>query len=101
MASVNRPLPVAAEYSGMEISELKRLKEMEQELAQFKRIVADLTLQNRVLKDVIEKSSEACTEAGAGGLCQVQIQRSESAAGLSHLQYQQFGLLLSSAQTRG
>lgn len=42
-------------YSGMEVSELKRLKEMEQELAQFKRIVADLILQNRVLKDVIEK----------------------------------------------
>jgi len=42
-------------YPGMEISELKRLREMEQELAQFKRIVADLTLQNRVLKDVIEK----------------------------------------------
>ena len=42
-------------YSGMDVSDLKRLKEMEQELAQFKRIVADLTLQNRVLKDVIEK----------------------------------------------
>jgi len=28
---------------------------MEHELTQFKRIVADLTLQNRVLKDVIEK----------------------------------------------
>ena len=39
----------------MDVSDLKRLKEMEQELAQFKRIVADLTLQNRVLKDVIEK----------------------------------------------
>lgn len=42
-------------YSGMDVSELKRLKELEAELAQFKRIVADLTLQNRVLKDVIEK----------------------------------------------
>ena len=42
-------------YSGMDVSDLKRLKEMEQELAQFKRIVADLTLHNRVLKDVIEK----------------------------------------------
>lgn len=42
-------------YSGMDVSDLKRLKEMEQELAQFKRIVADLTLQNWVLKDVIEK----------------------------------------------
>lgn len=42
-------------YAGMQVSELKRLKEMEAELSQFKRIVADLTLQNRILKDVIEK----------------------------------------------
>jgi putative transposase len=42
-------------YSGMEASDLKKLKDMESELAQFKRIVADLTLQNRILKDVIEK----------------------------------------------
>ena len=42
-------------YSGMEASDLKRLKDMEQELSQFKRIVADLTLQNRILKDVIKK----------------------------------------------
>jgi len=42
-------------YSGMDASDLKRLKDMEHELAQFKRIVADLTLQNRILKDVIEK----------------------------------------------
>ena len=42
-------------YSGMEASDLKKLKDMESELAQFKRIVADLTLQNRIIKDVIEK----------------------------------------------
>ena len=42
-------------YSGMDASEQKRYKEIEAELAQFKRIVADLTLQNRVLEDVIEK----------------------------------------------
>ena len=42
-------------YGGLEINELKRLKELEAELSQFKRIVADLTLENRVLKDVIEK----------------------------------------------
>ena len=42
-------------YSGMEVNDLKKMKEMEAELAQFKRIVADLTLQNRILKDVIEK----------------------------------------------
>lgn len=42
-------------YGGMQVNELKRMKEMESELSQFKRIVADLTLQNRILKDVIEK----------------------------------------------
>ncbi len=42
-------------YGGMDVHNLMRLKEMEAELAQFKRIVADLTLQNRVLKDVIGK----------------------------------------------
>ena len=33
-------------HGGMDVSELKRMKEMEAELSQFKRIVADLTLQN-------------------------------------------------------
>ncbi len=42
-------------YGGMSVNDLKKLKELEAELSQFKRIVADLTLQNRVLKDVIEK----------------------------------------------
>lgn len=44
-----------SKYGGMETSQLKKMKEMEAELAQFKKIVADLTLQNHVLKDVIEK----------------------------------------------
>ena len=44
-----------SKYGGMEVSQLKKIKEMEAELAQFKKIVADLTLQNHVLKDVIEK----------------------------------------------
>jgi putative transposase len=42
-------------YSGMDVSQLKQLKEMERDLSQYKRIVAELTLQNTVLKDVIEK----------------------------------------------
>ena len=44
-----------SKYSGMDASQLKRLKEMERELAQYKKLVAELTLQNTVLKDVIEK----------------------------------------------
>lgn len=42
-------------YSGMEVAQLKKLKEIEAELAQYKRIVAEQSLQIVVLKDVIEK----------------------------------------------
>lgn len=39
----------------MEVAQLKKLKEMETELAQYKRIVAEQSLQIVALKDVIEK----------------------------------------------
>jgi len=39
----------------MEVSQLKKLKELEGEISQYKNIVAELTLQNTILKDVIEK----------------------------------------------
>jgi putative transposase len=42
-------------YGGMNASDLKRLKETEQELAQLKRMYADMALENRALKDLIEK----------------------------------------------
>jgi putative transposase len=42
-------------YSGLEVSQLRKLKEVEAELAQYKKIVAEQTLQITVLKDVIEK----------------------------------------------
>jgi len=42
-------------YSGMDASQLKQLKEMEKELAQYKKIVAEQALHITVLKDVIEK----------------------------------------------
>lgn len=44
-----------AKYSGMDVAQLKKLKEMEAELAQYKKIVAEQTLHITVLKDVIEK----------------------------------------------
>ena len=44
-----------SKYGGMDSSDLKRMKEMERELSQFKRVYADLALENRALKDVIEK----------------------------------------------
>jgi len=42
-------------YSGMDLNQLKQMKEMEKELSQYKKIVAELTFQNTILKDVIEK----------------------------------------------
>lgn len=42
-------------YAGMDASQLKRLKELEAEVAQYKRMYAEAALDNRVLKDVIEK----------------------------------------------
>ena len=39
----------------MEASDLKRMKELEQELSKFKRMYADLAYENHALKDLIEK----------------------------------------------
>ena len=42
-------------YGGMEASDVKRMKEMEAELSQYKKIVAELTFENRAMKGFIEK----------------------------------------------
>lgn len=44
-----------ARYGGMEASDVKRMKEMEAELSQYKKIVAELTFENRAMKGFIEK----------------------------------------------
>ena len=44
-----------SKYGGMSASELKRMNEMETELSQLKRMYADLALENRATKDLIEK----------------------------------------------
>jgi len=41
-----------SQYGGMKSGEAKRLKELEQENARLKRAVADLTLDNQMLKEV-------------------------------------------------
>jgi putative transposase len=42
-------------YGGMEASDIKRLREVETENSKLKRMFADLALENRALKDLIEK----------------------------------------------
>jgi putative transposase len=44
-----------SKYGGLEASDLKRLKELESELAQYKRMYAELAHENYALKDVISK----------------------------------------------
>jgi len=42
-------------YGGMDVSEARRLRELEEENRQLKRLVADLSLDNQVLKDINSK----------------------------------------------
>ena len=44
-----------AKYGGMEASDIKRLKELEDENRKLKQMYAELSLEYKVLKDVIEK----------------------------------------------
>lgn len=44
-----------SKYGGMEVQELKRLKELEEENRKLKQMYADLALDNKILKDVLEK----------------------------------------------
>ena len=44
-----------SKYGGMSASDLKRMKEMERELGQYKRMYAELAHENFALKDVIDR----------------------------------------------
>lgn len=44
-----------SKYGGLDASDLKRLRELECENSQLKRMYADLSLENNALKDLISK----------------------------------------------
>ncbi|MBE1427283.1 putative transposase [Desulfomicrobium macestii] len=44
-----------AKFGGMEASDIRRLKELEEENSKLKRMFANLSLENEALKDVIAK----------------------------------------------
>jgi putative transposase len=44
-----------AKYSGMSVSDLKRMKELEEENRRLKQMYANLSIDYQVLKDIVEK----------------------------------------------
>jgi len=44
-----------AKYAGMGLTELRKLKAMEEENRQLKKLVADLSLDKQILQDVLSK----------------------------------------------
>lgn len=44
-----------SKYAGMEVSQLRHLKDVEAELARLKRMYAELALDHHVLKDVLSR----------------------------------------------
>lgn len=47
-------------YGGLGISELRKLRQLEEENNQLKKLVADLSLDKHMLQEVIKKSCETC-----------------------------------------
>lgn len=70
MADLCRELGIAdgtsyrwkSKYGGIEVSEAKRLKELEAENAKLNRLLAEAMLDNPALKDVVQKSGKACNQ---------------------------------------
>ena len=45
------------EYGGLDTTQARKLKDLERENAQLKKLVADLSLNNAILKEVLSKKS--------------------------------------------
>ena len=45
-----------AQYGGLEVSQLRRLRQLEEENRRLKHLVADLTLDNQALKELTTKN---------------------------------------------
>ena len=56
------------EYGGLKLDQAKRLKELEKENSKLKRLVAELSLEKQILKDVAEGNSSPERRRGAVGM---------------------------------
>jgi putative transposase len=55
-----------AKYGGLEVSEAKRLRALEDENGRLKRLLAEALLDNAGLKDLLSKNGNARRQAGSG-----------------------------------
>jgi|TARA_B110000263_G_C15216034_1_gene467573 putative transposase len=53
-----------SKYGGMEASDIKRLKELEDENRRLKQMYVELSLDHKLLKDIVEKSCKASDTTG-------------------------------------
>jgi putative transposase len=70
-----------AKYGGMDMSEARRLKALEDENAKLKRMLADSMLDNVALKNLLGKSGDVRCASSGGGAPAVGL-RDERTAGL-------------------
>lgn len=76
-----------ARYGGVEVSDIKRMKELEEENRRLKQMFADLSLEHTILKDIVEKSCKAGCATRTGRLRQ-STARCQLANGLSRSWHQ-------------
>lgn len=53
-------------YGGMDVSEARRLRALEEENSRLKRLVADLSVQNQILKEANAKNGDPVDHAAGG-----------------------------------
>lgn len=70
-----------AKYGGLEVSEAKRLRQLEDENGKLKRLLVDAMLNNAMLKEIAGESGDARYQARSGGPPRADV-RGESAAGV-------------------
>jgi len=54
------------QFTGLEVDQVRQLKQLQEENARLKRLVADLTLDKMMLQDVLSKNTEALAAAPGG-----------------------------------
>lgn len=82
-----------AKFGGMEVSEARRLKALEDENARLKRLLAEAMLDNAMLKDIASKNGDARRPTGGRGAPRRSLRGEPAAVVQSDRGRPQFGTL--------